>query len=133
MGSMRIPCIVLSTVMIIVGSTAKSACQESNKQASCSKPVMLQLLPGGLDGVRYRVDGLDVPNYPLIELAKALNLCGTQRSLYVLADNRVPVGKLPGAVMAKLQVENVRYFIIYPAPDRRVVEVKIVGYDSSLP
>jgi hypothetical protein len=94
---------------------------------------MLQLSSDGAGGVRYSLDGQKMQNYPLDELARALNQCGTQRSLYVLADYQVPVGKLPGAVMAKLQVDNVRYFIVYPVPDHRVIEIKIVGYDSELP
>jgi len=132
MGVNKFACITMGMVVIFC-SAIKAVCQDSSKQASCAKPVMLEMLPDGADGVRYRVDGHDVPHYPLNELARALNLCGTQRALYLLADGRVSLDKLPGAVMAKLQVENVRYFIVYPEPDRKVVEVKIVGYFSKLP
>jgi len=133
MGFPKTACIALGAIVMVAGISPKSVCQDSSRQAACSKPVTLQLRPDGADGLRYSVDGQDVQDYPLDELARALNLCGSQRPLYVLADYRVPVGKLPGAVMAKLQVKNVRFFIVYPAQDHRVVEIKIVGYDSKLP
>jgi hypothetical protein len=107
---------------------------KNDKSAKCGTPVVLEVLPGGKYGPEYRLEGKLFDGYPLTQVANQVYLCTDQRPLHVIVDSRVPAGEILGSAPSKLQANNIRYFIRYPAPDHHhvVVEVKF-GEFSSLP
>lgn len=81
----------------------------------------------------YRLSGKAYSGYPLDDLRRQLSGCHVSRPLYVVIDNLVPIGQVSSVVAPKLQVDNARYFIRYPAQEHLVIEIKLGEYLSKMP
>lgn len=125
--------ITLTICCIFLAFTDVTAKAQAGVGGTCSRPVVLELTASEHGGVDYRLSGKVYTGYPLDDLRRQLSGCPTSRPLYVVMDSRVPIGQVSSAVAPKLQVDNARYFIRYPAQEHLIVEIKLGEYLSKLP
>ena len=119
--------------LFVVGMNVNACAQANASNATCSKPLVLGLALSGNGGTEYELSGKVYAGYPLDDLRRQLSGCKVSRPLHVVIDSRVPIGQISSAVAPKLQLDNVRYFIRYPASEHLVIEIKIGDYLPKLP
>jgi len=123
--------VVLCLSATCFGVTADA--QDGAPANDCSRPLVLELTTTGSGATKYQMFGKTYSGYPLDDLRRFLSECPASRPLYVVIESHVPIGQIASAVAPKLQVDNVRYFIQYPADEHLVIEVRIGDYLPKLP